>query len=328
MALTRRRLLPRRLPGARGGAPQCDEAAKEAAAGYEPLPQEDLVSVDATHITATGAWPGGFFASYHAYPYYPDFMRLTPEYQSYKRPRDGVADAYSGYLHELAAYHGDQAVMITEFGIPSSLGVAHFGPNGRDQGNHSEQEALAMDAEMLRNIDEEGYAGGIVFQWVDEWFKLTWNTLDLELPPDRRQMWRNDLTNEEFFGVVAAEPGDEPVVVVDGDDDEWESNDSQVIAESTGPVREVRAVKDEQSLYLRLRLDADESWKEHPITVGLDVRPGGNQGLPATRACSRRPTPPWSSAPRTRSCSRRHGGSRRASATGSASATSTSTRPT
>ena len=56
---------------------------------YEPLPEEDLVSVDATHIAATDAWPGGFFASYHAYPYYPDFMRLTPEYQTYERPRDG-----------------------------------------------------------------------------------------------------------------------------------------------------------------------------------------------------------------------------------------------
>ena len=27
------------------------------------------------HIAATQAWPGGFFASYHAYPYYPDFLR-------------------------------------------------------------------------------------------------------------------------------------------------------------------------------------------------------------------------------------------------------------
>jgi hypothetical protein len=59
---------------------------------YEPLPQEDLVSVDATRIAATDAWPGGFFASYHAYPYYPDFMRLTPSYQHYKRPRDGKVD--------------------------------------------------------------------------------------------------------------------------------------------------------------------------------------------------------------------------------------------
>jgi hypothetical protein len=247
---------------------------------YEPLPAEDLVSVDATHIAATTAWPAGFFASYHAYPYYPDFMRLTPEYQSYKRPRDGVVDPYSGYLHALRAYHRDQAVMITEFGVPSSLGSAHVGPIGRDQGNHSEQEALGMDGDMLLDIKEEGFAGGIVFQWIDEWFKFTWNTVDLELPGDRRQLWRNDLTNEEYFGVVAAEPGSEPVVLLDGSDDEWETNGSQVIAESRGTVREVRAVKDEQFLYLRLRLEQDESWREEPITVGLDVRPGGNRGLP------------------------------------------------
>lgn len=247
---------------------------------YEPLPQEDLVSVDATHIAATSAWPGGFFASYHAYPYYPDFMRLTPSYQTYKRPRDGKVDPYAGYLHALRAHHGKQAVMITEFGVPSSLGIAHYGPIGRDQGNHSEQQALAMDGDMLRDIKEEGYAGGVVFEWIDEWFKFTWNTVDLELPGDRRQLWRNDLTNEEFFGMIAAQPGSKPAVVLDGKDDEWSSNGSQVIAESPGPVREVRAVKDEQNLYLRLRLDQSESWREHPITIGLDLRAGGNRGLP------------------------------------------------
>jgi hypothetical protein len=247
---------------------------------YEPLPQEDLVSVDATHIAATRAWPGGFFASYHAYPYYPDFLRLTPSYQTYKRPRDGKVDPYSGYLHALRAHHGTQAVMITEFGVPSSLGLAHFGPLGRDQGNHSEQDALRMTADMMRDIKEEGFAGAIVFEWIDEWFKFTWNTVDLELPADRRQLWRDDLTNEEFFGLIAADPGSKPAVVLDGKDDEWETNGSQVIAESREPVREVRAVKDEQYLYLRLRLDQSESWRDHPITIGLDARPEGNRGLP------------------------------------------------
>jgi len=247
---------------------------------YEPLPEEDLVSVDATHIAATAAWPGGFFASYHAYPYYPDFMRLTPAYQTYKRPRDGKADPYSGYLHALKQHHGDQAVMITEVGVPSSLGNAHRGPLGRDQGDHSEQEALAINEDLLRNIAEEGYAGGILFEWTDEWFKFTWNTVDFELPADRRQLWRNDLTNEERFGLVATEPGTEPVVVLDGRDDEWDDNGSQVIAESGGEVREVRAVKDEQYLYLLLRLDEDENWKDSPLTVGLDVRDGANKGLP------------------------------------------------
>ncbi len=247
---------------------------------YEPLEQEDLVSIDATHLAATGRWPGGFFASYHAYPYYPDFLRLTPEYQTYERPSDGEVDAYSGYLKALRAYHGDQAVMITEFGVPSGIGTAHAGPLGRDQGNHSEQEQGDMNAQLLRDIQEEGYAGGILFEWVDEWFKLTWNTVDLELPADRRQLWRNDLTNEEQFGIVAAEPGAEPAVTLDGDGGEWEDNGSQVIAESLGPVREVRAIKDEQSLSLRLVLDDEDVLDEGTIVVGLDLRQGGNQGLP------------------------------------------------
>ena len=37
-------------------------------------------------------------------------------------------------------------LLITEFGVPSSIGTAHHGTNGRDQGEHSEQEALAIDA--------------------------------------------------------------------------------------------------------------------------------------------------------------------------------------
>ena len=44
----------------------------------EPLPREDLVGVDANHVRPTAAWPAGTFASYHAYPYYPDFQRHEP----------------------------------------------------------------------------------------------------------------------------------------------------------------------------------------------------------------------------------------------------------
>jgi len=39
----------------------------------EPHPQEDLVGVDANHVRASAAWPGGTFASFHAYPYYLGF---------------------------------------------------------------------------------------------------------------------------------------------------------------------------------------------------------------------------------------------------------------
>jgi hypothetical protein len=76
--------------------------------------------------------------------------------------------------------------------------------------------------------------------------------VDLQLPADRRQLWLDAMTNEEFFGVVAADPGTKPAVVLGGKDTEWGANGSRVIAESRGPVREVRAVKDEEYLYRRV----------------------------------------------------------------------------
>jgi hypothetical protein len=219
----------------------------------EPLRKEDMVSVDATHVHATDRWPGGFFASYHAYPYYPDFLRL--EYRD-------ARDPYAAYLRELKAHHAGQAVMVTEFGVPTGIGAAHRGPLGRDQGDHSEQEAAAMDADMLGVIQREGYAGGVLFEWTDEWFKRTWNTMDVELA-EGRPLWPNAMTNEEQFGVIAVEPGEKPAVTVDGRDSEWEGGGG------------LRVTHDAGYLYLLLR--------DRPAgatTLGFDVRPGGNGGLP------------------------------------------------
>ncbi|WP_053227785.1 hypothetical protein [Solirubrobacter soli] len=178
----------------------------------EPFGDEDRVSIDAMHLQATAAWAGGFFASYHAYPYYPDFLRL--EYR-------GAADPYAAYLQQLRAHHAGQAVMVTEFGVPSGIGVAHRGPLGRDQGDHSEQQAGKIDASMLRVIESNGFAGGLLFEYTDEWFKRSWNTQDLAIPIDRRPLWHNVLTNETQFGLVATEPGKQELVTLDGRTKEW-----------------------------------------------------------------------------------------------------------
>lgn len=213
----------------------------------EPLDAEDKVSVDATHLRATTAWPAGFFASYHAYPYYPDFLRL--EYDG------GRPSPYAAYLRQLRAHHAGQAVMVTEFGVPSGLGAAHRGPQGRDQGDHDEREAARIDASMLREIQQEGYTGGILFEWTDEWFKRTWNTQDLAQPVDRRALWHNVLTNETQFGVVATEPGRKPLVTIDGRTKEWG-----------------RATIKHDAAYLYLRART-------PGTISIDVRPGGGPDL-------------------------------------------------
>lgn len=244
----------------------------------EPLPTEDMVGIDANHVRPTSAWPGGTYASYHAYPYYPDFQRYEEGIVDFEH--QGRVDAYAGYLTKLAAHHDDMPVLITEFGVPSGMAHAHFGPQGRNQGGHTEQEQMRINAELLDVIRQVGLGGGFVFEWADEWFKFTWNTIDFELPWERRALWWNAWTNEAHFGVLAVEPGTAPVVLVDGDESEWSDNGSQVILESDTGLRQVRAVKDEGFLYLRLWMDGD--WRSAPIVIGLDLIEGGGGGLPLT----------------------------------------------
>ena len=231
----------------------------------EPLGREDLVGIDANHVRPTPAWPGGTFASYHAYPYYPDFQRHEPALRRYEL--GGKRDPYAGYLAALREHHGEIPVMVTEFGVPSSIGSGHVGPRGRDQGAHSEQEAMRIDADLLRVIRRERLAGAFLFSWIDEWFKFTWNTLPRQQPvADRRQLWHDPWTNEQWFGLVAADAG--PL-----------APDGRVVHESRHGVREIRLATDPSWLHLRIHLD-------HPartqLTLGFDVVPGGAARLPGT----------------------------------------------
>jgi len=244
----------------------------------EPLETEDLVGIDANNIIPTDRWPGGYFASYHVYPYYPDFQRYEDGVADFQY--EGRADPYAGYLAALLRHHEGMPVVVTEFGVPSGMAHAHFGPLGRNQGGHSEQEQMEINAELLNIIEEVGASGGFVFEWVDEWFKFTWNTIDLEIPGDRRSLWMNPWNNEAHFGLVAVEPGESATVLIDGDDREWLDNGSQVILETEGAIREIRAVKDEGYLYLRLVTDQPDLLLTSKVTVGFDVISGGNSGLP------------------------------------------------
>src|SRR5262249_29112071 len=127
---------------------------------------EDCVAVDATHIVPTPASRAGSFATYHAYPYYPDFMSLDP---GYGRGRDSKGPSnYIGYLRDLKAHHRGQPVLIGETGVPSSRGVAHLEAQGWNHGGHTEMEQGEIDARLMLDVDEAGLAGGVLFALLDE----------------------------------------------------------------------------------------------------------------------------------------------------------------
>jgi len=247
----------------------------------EPIYQEDLVSVDPTHLQAA-SWDAGYFASYHVYPYYPDFFRHDPALQQVKNDA-GQIDTYKAYLRQLKAYHKDLPLVVTEFGVPASWGTAHLGNLGRDQGGHTEKEQGEIDAQLMREIGEEGYAGGIVFAWQDEWFKKTWNTMRFELPEDRRSLWINVLTNESLFGLLGMYPNKDGVLHIDGDPADWnklQPEEKQRLELNVPGISEVRMTHDEGYVYLLARLDQPFDPEKEKLYFGVDTTPGGNRHAP------------------------------------------------
>ena len=253
--------------------------------------EDDRVSLDATRIAPTERMLAGFFASYHIYPNYPDFLNLEPAYAGARDARG--SSRYAGYLEALKAYHGNQPVLVAEFGISTSRGIAHVQPQGWHHGGHDEREQGELVARMLRNMWDARYAGGIVFEFLDEWFKGTWSVAPLELPPERRRLWFNAESPEQSYGVLATRPARRRIRV-DGDPTDWAGipplSSSKVKPGDGGwaSLRGLRATSDEGHLYLLLETAGGPEPPEGSIAfrIALDSYDPerGERDLPAPGA--------------------------------------------
>lgn len=216
--------------------------------------EQDLVSIDFNHLKATKDFPGGLFASYHIYPYYPSFIK-----EEYSQKADKGSESYARYLKEMKDYH-DMPLLVSEFGIPSSRGKTHLGPNGFDQGHVSEKKQGELVAHLYQDIKDVKTAGGLVFIWQDEWFKRTWNTMDYD-DADTRPRWSNVQTSEQHFGMLGFLRSD---IVIDGKLDDWKGY--APVAENKD--RAIYMTSDEAYLYLRI-----DRKKAEPTTLALSTKP-------------------------------------------------------
>ncbi len=171
---------------------------------------EDKASYDLEKITLRVPEPG-IFASYHAYPYYPNFISQEPFYLTF-RDNEGP-NSYLGYLNALKQHHSSMPLVIAEFGVPSSWGSAHQAFSNMHHGGYSEKQQGEKNIRMMHNIIEAGCAGGFMFAWMDEWFKPTWIVSYLEaygmysggITIPTRQLWHNLTSPEQNFGLLTYE---------------------------------------------------------------------------------------------------------------------------
>lgn len=193
---------------------------------------QKCAKVDVEQILTTDKFISGQFASYHVYPYYPDYLSYVDDYKDIGikninkfKTEDGKINTYKAYLSMLTDHH-TMPVVISEFGVSTGRGMAQRDRNtGRNQGHMSEKDQGEALIECYEDITDTGCAGGCVFSWQDEWFKRTWNTM-YAINMKRNPYWSDYQTNEQYFGLLSFDPGEEEsICYVDGNTDEWSGDD-------------------------------------------------------------------------------------------------------
>jgi len=225
--------------------------------GSQVAPYHDRAAVDFTAIERGSRNETGFFAAFHIYPNYPDFMFRSERYEA---AASGGADAlargtkrYGAYIEELADALKGVPLLVAEFGLATGYGTAHIHPEGLDHGGLPEAEQADGLVGLYRAIASSGATGGVVFQWADEWAKKTWTTETYMIPFDRNPLWHNAIDPEQNYGVMAWAPATAPVVSSDGG---------------------IRAWGDESFLHLLVAAPEAGDGVDTVLTVGLDVVPG------------------------------------------------------
>lgn len=235
---------------------------------------EDMESLDVSKIKVEKG--GGFFSTYHVYPYYPDFM--NNDYWEEENP-------YLAYLKLLKSHHGNQPILIAEFGVPSSREVAHWNRDGWHHGGHNEDRQGEINGLLMKAIYEAGLAGGILFSWFNEWFKRSWLFLPYEIPAERNQLWFNIQDAEQNYGLLAVYPGyPKRKVSLSGEKDDWkdaltiyEKKTNSMIYRFNDGFDEARILKrlmvqhDEGFLYILLEINGKIDFNKASYIIGLDT---------------------------------------------------------
>lgn len=217
--------------------------------------------LDMEHIQPAASNRAGCFAAYRLYEYCQDYQKYLSAEQKpfaaqYLTQASGETP-FSGYMKLLYGHHS--MPLIASYSSSSARGCAsafHRPMTERQQG----QDLAAIS----RQLEQDGWAGGFISSWQDVWIHRSFNTAFAQ-DEDTGYCWHDLQTEGQCSGLMAFDPGEEAVCVLDGKPGEWTGR-QPVYADGN---RKLYAAYDEEALYLLLEgVPASE-----PCYIGLDTCP-------------------------------------------------------
>ncbi|MGB9812747.1 MAG: hypothetical protein ACPLRZ_00765 [Thermovenabulum sp.] len=223
--------------------------------GKKELEYNDKVSIDINNFDLGEKNVAGFFGAYHIYPNYPDFMNNEEHYKEYKDEQGRFM--YGGYLKEFISQHKKFPALVAEFGLATGMGNAHTNPDGYNHGGLDEIKQGEGIVRMMKAIKREGYLGGIIFEWMDEWAKKTWITEPFMIPYERHVLWHNAIDPEQNYGILSNES-------IKPETPEFALKDD-------GIVKSIELSSDETYLYIDMEYDKNVGIDDKEVIIGIDT---------------------------------------------------------
>jgi len=213
----------------------------------------EAISVDESRLKVSSRYAAGLFVAYDVYPFQPDFMLHESQYLA-ARDSEGP-NPMSGYLRDLRSRF-PYPLVVTEFGVPDSIGISRIHPSGWNHGGLTDQAQADMVRRLARSIRDTGCAGGIVFALADEWYRRNWLTADFRVPAERATLWLDYLDPQNRFGLMGYRPSKWDLF--SGNSGGWQRETTLYQKSGGGEeatnIRKVQMAADEAFLYLRVEV--------------------------------------------------------------------------
>lgn len=160
---------------------------------------DDVVSVDINNIDISSKVISGFFGAYNIFPDHPGFMTgetdlAKPSYAGYKQ-----------YLNDFMKTQKKYPVLISEFGLSTSMGSSQIAAVDYKDGQNSESQQGEGIVAMMNIIQDSGSMGGLIYEWADGWGKSSRFTSSLMIPYNQGSEWHNRVDPAQNYGILALE---------------------------------------------------------------------------------------------------------------------------